>query len=124
MLALVFVQFCLNNSILATVFVNADPNKAGSSRITKTANAQSDGTSSTPDKDDKTKQTEDCVDSPSMNQNDSKQKIQEYSRLFKTTGAINLFFEKHGSTDQLSPCRATTDVLLRSENLTKEGKLK
>ena len=59
-----------------------------------------------------------------MDQNGSKQKTQEYSRLVKTTEAINLSSEKLTSTDQFSPCTATTDVLSTSENQNEEGKLK
>ena len=78
---------------------------------------------STTDKDDETKQTQESVDSPSIDQNDLKQKIQEYSRLSKTTNAINLVLNKPTSSDQLSPCRVTADVVLRSENEKEKGKL-
>ena len=80
--------------------------------------------SSTPDKNDETKQTWDCVNSPSMNQSDSKQKTQEYARLVKTTDAIDLSSKKPRSIDQFSTRRATTDVLFISENQNEEGKLK
>ena len=50
-------------------FVNADLNKACLSRIIKKPTTQPD-TASTPDKNDETKQTQDCVYSPSMDQND------------------------------------------------------
>ena len=122
----VYLTFCTitgyNSSIFTAVFVNADPNKAGLSCITNTPNVQPDDTSSTTDKDDETKQTRECVDSTIMDQNDSKQKTQKYSRLSKTTNAINLVSKKPTSSDQLSPCRATTDMVWMSENQTKKGK--
>ena len=113
-----------SDQIFATVFVIADLNKSGSFQIIQTPNAQPDNTSLTPDKNDETKQTRNRVNSPSMDQNGSKQKTQEYSRLVKTTEAINLSSEKLTSTDQLSLCTATTNVWLTSENQNEEGKLK
>ena len=75
----------MKGKLFQAVFINADLDKAGSFGITKTPNAQSNDTSSTLDKDDETKQTRNCVDSLSMDRNDSKQKTQEYFPLSKSS---------------------------------------
>ena len=87
----------MKGKFIQAVFINADPNKAGSSRITKAANAQPDDTSSTPDKDDETKQT--CIDFLSMDQNNLKQKTQEYARLSETTSIAAMLAKLTGAVN-------------------------